>query len=98
MHGSLTGAKPPAEDSVGGGPERSSKGEGIMACPYCNQSLPEQFKFCPSCRHQVKCRNPECGSSLLANVPICVECGTDVVSGPANGAAQSRFLREIKQT
>ncbi len=53
-------------------------------CPECNQAIPIDAKFCPSCGHQLlvfaKCTH--CGKNLAPNAKFCSRCGHPVEDKP----------------
>jgi hypothetical protein len=74
----------------------------MLACAYCESSLPERAVFCPSCAKQARCK--ECRDLLEPNAKACVDCGTIVGEGTlkasfSNSPAPSKntlILRETK--
>ncbi|MBW2251588.1 MAG: zinc ribbon domain-containing protein, partial [Deltaproteobacteria bacterium] len=48
-----------------------------FTCPECQNSIPTDSKFCPSCGHQqlvfTQCTN--CGKNLTPNAMFCSRCG-----------------------
>jgi len=71
----FTGAKP----GTGQGPSQET-----TTCPECNNTIPIDSKFCPSCGHQLlvfeKCTN--CGKNLAPNAQFCSRCGHAVEDKP----------------
>ena len=71
----FAGAKP----GTGQGPSQET-----TACPECNNTIPIDSKFCPSCGHQLlvfeKCTS--CGKNLAPNAQFCSRCGHAVEDKP----------------
>lgn len=44
-----------------------------MKCIYCENELPSNAKFCPTCLNQIVCL--DCGETLFKESPICIFCG-----------------------
>lgn len=47
-----------------------------MKCPFCQQELPTEAKFCNKCEKQIICI--ECGKELIPASTLCVFCGTPI--------------------
>jgi membrane protease subunit (stomatin/prohibitin family) len=75
--GAIAGAKPaggaaPAAGAAGGGPVPT-----MVACPKCNQMVPEGNKFCVSCgaTMPVAASCPKCQSVVAPGSKFCGNCG-----------------------
>ena len=61
----------------------------MKTCPNCNASVPDEAKFCPKCRFNIKKYEDEkqnkvlycieCGAKISNDASFCIECGADVV-------------------
>ena len=79
------GGAPPAGAGPSGGKPSGGPSAGATAqCPDCQQQIPVEAHFCPSCGHQLlvftQCGN--CGKNLTPNAKFCSRCGTAVEQKP----------------
>ncbi len=61
----------------------------MRKCPYCNNEMSEEAKFCPYCGKPVPEGNPErycpnCGTKIEGNPSFCPNCGTNLRAGPGS--------------
>jgi hypothetical protein len=57
----------------------------VQDCPSCGKALSERGYFCAACAVQARCK--QCNELLEKDAQACVMCGTTVVAGTANPAA-----------
>ncbi|MFZ3233015.1 MAG: zinc ribbon domain-containing protein [Patescibacteria group bacterium] len=54
-----------------------AESEYVSACPNCDAEVGEEFRFCPSCGHELLEECPDCGAPKDKDWKFCASCGSD---------------------
>ncbi len=67
-----------------------AESEYVSACPNCDAEVGEEFRFCPSCGHELLEECPDCGAPKDKDWKFCASCGSD-------GKAKSAQITQEKK-
>lgn len=68
----------------------------MLACPYCELEVSEEYNFCANCEQQVKCTN--CKKLLVSGKTRCLVCGMQLISKELPQTQMNEFKFEEEQT
>ena len=68
----------------------------IMLCYRCNNTIPEDSKFCPCCGIELYTICPKCGKKYSSQYVFCNECGTnkELYTQEQNKLKQKKLLED----
>lgn len=56
--------------------KRSSSAE-VASCPYCQETIQDDYRFCPSCKREIRPICRKCGKELQSGWRACPHCGKE---------------------